>query len=140
LDWVATLSLLQGWLDQWGAIVSRLSAELSMGLILPSVLLSILSRRWDVIAGSAILALSAFLVVISPPNVVSIISAGLYIGSLLLAVSALFGRRRARHLEGELAELRAQVNALSTSEHRRLLRDIRSSSRDAGPASQTGKK
>jgi hypothetical protein len=111
-----------------------------MGLILPSVLLSILSRRWDVIAGSAILALSAFLVVISPPNVVSIISAGLYIGSLLLAVSALFGRRRARHLEGELAELRAQVNALSTSEHRRLLRDIRSSSRDAGPASQTGKK
>jgi hypothetical protein len=140
LDWVATISLLQGWLDQWASIVAKLSNELLIALMVPAIVLSMVSRQWDIIAGCIVLTLSAFLVVISPSNAASILGTGLYIGSLVLALSAIFARRKAKNLEAELANLWAHVNALSTSEQRRILRDIRSSSKEAGIVSQASKK
>jgi hypothetical protein len=128
-NWVAIVPV-QGWVDQWAGFLSRLPGELAIALSVLSVVLAIMSRQWAVVTGCIILILSAFLVFISPSNVAAILGTALYIGSLVMAVSAILARRRAKNSEVDLATLRSQLNDLLESEQRRLLRDIRSSSKE----------
>jgi hypothetical protein len=124
---LAIVPVLQGWADQWAKILSSLSVEIAMALSLLPIALALVSKRWGVIAGCAILSFCAFLIFISPSNLAQILEATLYLGSLVIAASAIFARRKAKGIEINLATLRAEVDDLSAAEQRRLLRDIRSS-------------
>jgi hypothetical protein len=128
-NWMSIVAV-QSWVDQWAAFLSRLSGEVAIALLALSAGLAIMSRHWAVVTGCTILTLSAFLVFISSSNVVAIIGTGLYFGSLVLAVAAILVRRKAKSSEIERATLRSQVDDLLAAEQRRLLRDIRSSSKE----------
>jgi hypothetical protein len=129
-NWVAFVPVLQGWVNEWTELLSKLSGDLAIALAMLPIALAIVSRRWVFVGGSAILALTALCLFISPSNAVAILETGFYVGSLGMAVAAILVRRKAKNTEVELATLRAQITDLLASEQRRLLRDIRSSSKD----------
>jgi hypothetical protein len=129
-NWLAIVPVLHGWVDQWTGILSRLSVEIAIALSLLPIVLAILSKRWGVIAGCVLLTFSAFLMFISPSSVAAILEATLYLGSIVLAATAIFARRKEKNTEINFVTLRAEVDDLLAAEQRRLLRDIRSSSKD----------
>jgi uncharacterized protein involved in response to NO len=90
------------------------------------------SKRGAVAIGCIILVLVAYLVFISPSNTAVIVATGFYIGSLVMAVSAIVAQRKSKSLRAEVAVLQSQVSDLAAAEQRRLLRDIRSRTREGG--------
>ena len=128
----AIVPVLQGWLDQWVGFLSRLPAEFTLALLLIPIALAIVSKRGAVAIGCIILVLVAYLVFISPSNTAVIVATGFYIGSLVMAVSAIVAQRKSKSLRAEVAVLQSQVSDLAAAEQRRLLRDIRSRTKEGG--------
>jgi hypothetical protein len=136
--WVNVVTV-QDWIDQCATFLLQLPVTVVVIMLALSAVLAIISRQWAVITGCAILLLSAFLVFISPSKVLPIIGTGLYVGSVLWAVSAILAGRKAKSFEIEQATLRSQVDDLLAAEQRRLLRDIRSSSKERASSSPKNK-
>jgi hypothetical protein len=126
----AVVSVLQRWLDQWAAFLTHLPEQFALALLVIPIALAIVSRHWAMAVGCTVLVLIGYLVFISPSNTAVIIGTGVYIGSLVMALSTILARRKEKNFRAEVALLQSQVKDLLAAEHRRLLRDIRSSAKE----------
>jgi hypothetical protein len=129
-NWLAIVGTLQGWLDHWSGLLAKLPSELLLALAVLPIALALVSRQWTIVMGCIVISFAAFFVLISPPNAVVILAISLYLVSLVMAVSCIFARRKAKRFEVDFTTLRLHVRDLLESDQRRLLRDIRSPSKD----------
>lgn len=127
---LVVVGILQGWLDYWSGLLTKVPLEVLLALVVLPIALVLVSRQWVIVLGCIVLSVAAFLIVISPSNYVAILATALYIGSLVTALSCIVARQRAKSAEVDFATLRLHVRDLLDSDQRRLLRDIRSSSKD----------
>jgi hypothetical protein len=136
-DLQLTIPLLQAWLDQWAGLLSRAPQEWVPGALALPALLAILARQVIATLGCALLAAIAFCALISPSNASAILAAGLYVGSLIVALSGLLARRKAARVQAALASLRLDVDRILSAEESRFLSELRSSSREQNPGMAT---
>ena len=121
----------QSWLDQGTALNSKIPVSMALAATLLPVALAIFSKRLTVILGSALLALVAFSVFVAPSNMANTLVAGAYFGSIVFAVSGIVSRRKAKVHRAEFALLREGVKRLLDAEHRRILKKVTSSKKEA---------
>jgi len=95
-------------------------------LLLP-IVLAILSKRVIVVLGSFLLAVLALWAFVTPTNIAIALVTGGYFGSLMVALSGVFARRRAEAIRAELTGLRSDVDELLSAENRRFLLELKSS-------------
>jgi hypothetical protein len=117
---------MQGWLDQWAALLSGLPPALVLTLLLLPIALAIVSRNIALCLGCVMVVLAAGLVLVVPAQTALILGSALYVGSIIVSLWAIIARRRSKKIQDELAILHSEVNQLLEAEDRRLLRDIRS--------------
>jgi hypothetical protein len=124
-NWQAFIALLENGLGEAETLLADLPRGLLIaGLIVP-VVLAVISRR--VIALLAILCLTALAAVIvtRPAYMATAVAIDSYVGSLLIALLALWSMWKDRTIKAELAELRVELKALAQAEERRLLMELR---------------
>ena len=136
-DFQLTIPLLQSWLDQWAGLMSGASREWVLAALALPALLAILARRLIATLGCLLLAAIAFCVLVSPSNATAVLATGLYVGSLITALSGVLARRKEARFQAELASLRSDVNRILAVEESRLLSELRSSSRERNPGMPT---
>ena len=135
--WPDIATVMQGWLDQWAALLSGLPRELALALLLLPITLAIISRNIILGLGCVMIVLAAGLVLVVPAHTAVILGSALYVGSIIVSLSGIIARRRSKKIQDEFAFLHSQVNHLLAAEDRRLMRDIRSGSKGQaakGPA------
>ena len=135
--WPAVAPVMQDWLDQWTALLSGLPRELAVALLLLPIALAIISRNIALGLGCVVIVLAASLVFVMPAHTAVILGSALYVGSIIVSLSAIIARRRSKKIQDEFDVLHSQVDDLLTAESRRLLLDIRSGSKGEaaeGPA------
>jgi hypothetical protein len=129
-DWQVIVPLLQFWLDQWAALLSRVPEGIALAVILLPVALAIFSKRMIVVLGCILLAVIAFCVFFVPSNTAVVLATSVYLSSLIVALSGISARRKAGALQAEFASLREDVNGLLATEERRYLMELRSTTED----------
>ncbi len=136
---------MQSWLSQSAALLSGSSAE-AAATLLPGAL-AIFSKRLTVVLGSMVLALVSVYTLVAPFKMAQVIAIAFYSASLIIAVSGIVARQKARGLQNEIerlrreiARLRRDVNELSLSEQRRFLKELKEQERISIPhaSSQAG--
>lgn len=135
--WPAIAPVMQDWLDQWTALLSGLPRELAVALLLLPIALAIISRNIALGLGCVVMVFAASLVFVMPAHTAVILGSALYVGSIIVSLSAIIARRRSKKIQDEFDVLHWPVNDLLTAESRRLLLDIRSGSKGEaaeGPA------
>jgi hypothetical protein len=139
--------LVHSWLNQWAILVSETPEDLAFAAVLVPIALAISSKRPIAIWGSTLLAIIALCGFVAPSNGAAILAMGVYLGSLILALSSIVARRKSKTLQAEVASLRkdmdrlrGDVTMLSHAEERRFIRelnkpsgDVPSSGRDFSP-------
>ncbi len=123
--------IVQSWLDQCAALLSKVPVGTAFAAILLPVVLAIFSKRVMVVLGCILLAVIAFSVFVAPSNTAVTLAAGVYFGSIILAVSGIVSRRKAKVHRAEFALLREDVKRLLDAEHRRILKKVTSSKKEA---------
>jgi hypothetical protein len=143
-DWHLTVSLLQSWLDQWAALLSKVPEGMALAAILLPVVVAIFSKRLIVVLGCMLLAVIAFCAIVVPSDMVVTLASGVYLGSLIIALSGVVARRNARVLQAEFASLREEMKRLredlkvvSDAGQRRFLMELRSSKKESPGAKST---
>jgi hypothetical protein len=136
-DLQLTIPLLQSWLDQWAGLLSRAPQEWVLGALALPALLAILGRRLMAALGCLLLVAIGFCALVSPSNATAVLATGLYVGSLIVALSGVLARRKAARFQAELASLRSDVNRILAAEESRFLSELRSSSRERNPSMPT---
>jgi len=131
-DWHLIVPLLDSFLDQWAALLSRIPEGAALAVILLPVALAIFSKRMAIVLGCLLLAVIAFFAFFAPSNTPVILATGIYLGSLVIALSGISARRKATALRAELTKLREDVNALSAAEERRFMRQLKSTIGERG--------
>ena len=96
--------LVHSWLSRWATLVSETPEELAFAAMLVPIALAIFSKRPIAIWGSTLLAIIALCVFVAPSNGAALLATGVYLGSLILAVSSIVARRRSKTLHAEIAE------------------------------------
>jgi uncharacterized membrane protein YccC len=129
-NWLAVIGTLQGCLNHWSGLLAKVPSELLLALAVLPVALALVSRRWAIVIVCIVFSFAAFFVLISPQNAVVILATAFYLGSLVMAVSCIIARQKAKSFEVDFTTLRLHVRDLLESDQRRLLRDIRSPSKD----------
>jgi len=132
-DWQLTIPILQSRLDQWAELLSKNVEGWALAALLLPVVLAILSRQVIATLGCALLAAIAFCALVSPSNASAVLATGLYVGSLMVALSGVLARRKAAKFQAEIASLRSDVNRILAAEESRFLSELRSSSRERNP-------
>jgi hypothetical protein len=74
--WTASVALLQDWLDSWGALLSRLSPEAALALLLLPIVLTFFFRNAALSVGCILLA--AGLIVVAPGKSTVVLGPALY--------------------------------------------------------------
>jgi hypothetical protein len=111
--------------------MSETPEELAFVAALVPIVLAIFSKRPIAIWGSTLLAITALCAFVSSSNGAAMLATGIYLGSLILALSSIVARRRGKVLQAEVASLRkdmdrlrGDVTALSHAEQRRFMREL----------------
>jgi hypothetical protein len=115
-DWQLIIPLLQSWLDQWAALLSNVPEGMALVAILLPVVLAIFSKRLILVVGCILLAVIAFCAFAAPSNVATTLATGIYLASLVIALSGIVARRKAMVLQAEIASQRLDVNNLLVRE------------------------
>jgi hypothetical protein len=119
-DWQLIIPLLQSWLDQWAALLSNVPEGMALAAILLPVVLAIFSKRLILVVGCILLAVIAFCAFAAPSNVATTLATGIYLASLVIALSGIVARRKAMVLQAEIASetasQRSDVNNLLVRE------------------------
>jgi len=136
-DWQFTIPILQSRLDQWAELLSKNVEGWVLAALLLPVVLAILSRQVIATLGCALLLALTFCALISPSNASALLATGLYVGSLIGALSGVLARRKAARFQAELASLRSDVDRILAAEESRFLSELRSSSRERNPGAPT---
>ena len=126
-DWHFVGPLVQSWLDQWAALLSRLPEGVAIAAILLPVVLAIFSRRMVVLVSCIIGAVIVFCTFVAPSYAAVILAAGVYLGSVIVALTGIVSRRKAPALHADFAQLRRDVDNLLAAENRRFLSGLRGS-------------
>ena len=129
--------LVHSWLSQWATLVSETPEDLAFAAVLVPIALAIFSKRPIAIWGSTFLAIIALCGFVAPSNGAAILATGVYLGSLILALSSIVARRKSKILLAEVASLRkdmdrlrGDVTMLSHAEQRRFMRQLNQQSGD----------
>ena len=130
------------WLSQWAALVSEIPEEVALAAVLLPIALAIFSKRAIAIWGSTLLAMIALCAFVAPSNGAAILATGVYLGSLILALSSIVARHKSKSLQADVARLRkdmdrlrSDVNILLHAEQRRFMRELNQQSMGIIPAS-----
>ena len=129
-------------LSQWATLASKIPEEVAFAAVLVPIALAIFSKRAIAIWGSTLLAMIALCAFVAPSNGAAILATGVYLGSLILALSSIVARQKSKTLQAEVASLRkdmdqlqGDVNMLSHAEQRRFMRELNQRSMGIIPAS-----
>ena len=129
--------LVHSWLNQLGTLVSEIPEDLAFAVLLLPIALAIFSKRPIAIWGSTLLAIISLCAFVAASNGAAILATGVYLGSLILALSSIVARRKGKALQAEVASLRedmdrlrADVTTLSHAEQRRFMRELNKQSDD----------
>jgi hypothetical protein len=105
-------------------------------MLLP-IALSAFSKRLSVLLGCILLAVVSFCALVTPSDIAVTIATGAYLGSVIIAVSGLVARRKARIRNAEFARLREEVKYLRedtkhllNDQQRRFLTSLKSSEKE----------
>lgn len=123
-DWQLIVPLMLLWLDQWAALSSRVPESIVVAAILLPIALAIFSKRIGVVSVCTLLAVIAFCTFVAPSKMPVTLATGIYLISLIIALSGILARRKARALQAEFASLRQDVNHLLEVEKRRILNKL----------------
>jgi hypothetical protein len=130
------------WLSQWATLVSEIPEDVALAAVLVPIALAIFSKRAIAILGSTLLAMTALCAFVAPANGAAILATGVYLGSLILALSSIVARQKSKTLQAEVASLRkdmdrlrGDITMLSHAEQRRFMRDLNQQSVGIVPAS-----
>lgn len=127
-DWQSIVSQLQSSLHQWTTLPSGVPEGTALVALLLPVVLAIFSKRLIVVLGCLLLSVMAFCIFVAPSNITTMLAAGIYLGSVFVALSGIVARRKARTFQNELANLRSDLDQVLHADERRLLRELQSSS------------
>ena len=123
--------IVHSWLSQWATLVSEIPENVALAAVLVPIALAIFSKQAIAIWGSTLLAMIALCAFVAPSNGAAILATGVYLGSLILALSSIVARRKSKTLQAEVVSLRKEmdrlqgdVNTLSHAEQRRFMRDL----------------
>jgi hypothetical protein len=129
--------VVHSWLSRWATLVSETPVELAFAAVLVPIVLAIFSKRPIAIWGSTLLAIIALCVFVAPSNGAAGLATGVYLGSLILALSSIVAGRKGKALQAEVASLRkdmdrlrGDVTVLSHAEQRRFMRELNKQSDD----------
>ena len=103
-------------------------------LLLVPILITALTRKVLLTLASALLALVSFMLIINPGAASSVLGVAGGIGSFLVALASILGRRRSaalRDLQKELGHLAERADRLEAAEQRRMLLELRAKGRDS---------
>jgi hypothetical protein len=126
-DWHLVGPLVQSWLDQWAVLLSRLPEGVSIAVVLLPVVLAIVSRRMVVLVSCIVGAVAVFCTLVAPSYTAVILTTGIYLGSVIVALTGIVSRRKAPAFHADFAQLRRDVDALLAAENRRFLSSLRGS-------------
>ena len=126
-DWHLVGPLVQSWLDQWAALLSRLPEGVAIAAVLLPVVLAIFSRRMVVLVSCTIGAVIVFCTFVAPSYTAVVLAAGVYLGSVIVALTAIVSRRKTPAVHADFVQLRRDVDNLLAAENRRFLSGLRGS-------------
>ena len=126
-NWHLVGPLVQSWLDQLAAPLSRLPEGVAIAAVLLPVVLAIVSRRMVVLVSCITGAVVVFCTFVAPSYAAVILAAGVYLGSVIVALTGIVSRRKAPALHPDFAQLRRDVDNLLAAENRRFLSGLRGS-------------
>jgi hypothetical protein len=117
--------VVQSWLDHGAALLSRLPEGVAIAAILLPVVLAFFSRRMFVVVSCIIGAVIVFFTFVAPSYAAVILAAGVYLGSVTIALTSIVSRRNGAARHADFAQLRRDVDNLSAAENRRFLSGLR---------------
>jgi hypothetical protein len=133
--------IVHSWLGQWATLLSEIPENVALAAVLVPIALAILSRRTIAVWGSTLLAIIALCAFVAPSNGAAILASGVYLGSVILALSSIVARQKSKTLQAEVASLRedmdrlrGDVTMLSHAEQRRFMRELNQQSVGVVPA------
>jgi hypothetical protein len=138
-DWQLIGPIVHSWLDQGAGLLSRVSETGALAAMLLPVVLAIFSKRVIIIVGCLLLSVIAFYVFVSPSNMPVTLAFGVYLGSLIIALSGIAAHRKAKYLQVELEKLRTNVNDLTAADERRFLSELKFSTQEFSTQEQRAK-
>jgi hypothetical protein len=124
-DWQPAVSLLQSYLDQWTALLSKAPLGIVLVAVLFPIALGALSKQLVVVVVCIVLMATAGCAILAPTNIGVTLATGIYLGSLIVALWGVAARRKAGAVQAELASLRGDVNRLMEAEGRSYLTKLR---------------
>ena len=130
-DWQLLTPLTQSWLGQGTALASKIPEGVALAALLVPVALAIFSGRVFVLLGCLLLTTISFCALVAPANIPVTLAAGVYLGSVIIALSGIVARQKARARQAEFARLREDVERLLNDEQRHFLKGLRSSEKEA---------
>ena len=136
-DWHLVGPLVQSWLDQWAALLSRLPEGVAIAAVLLPVVLAIFSRRMVVLVSCIIGAVIVFCTFVAPSYTAVVLAAGVYLGSLIVALTAIVSRRKTPAVHADFVQLRRDVDDLLAAENRRFLSGLRGSKEEQSASIST---
>ena len=136
-DWHLVGPLVQSWLDQWAALLSRLPEGVAIAAVLLPVVLAIFSRRMVVLVSCIIGAVIVFCTFVAPSYTAVVLAAGVYLGSVIVALTAIVSRRKTPAVHADFVQLRRDVDNLLAAENRRFLSGLRGSKEEQSASIST---
>lgn len=108
--------------------VQGIDAPTLAALLLVPILIAALSRKVLLAIASAVLSLVSLLLIINPVSATGVLGVAGGIGSFLVAMGSICGRRRStalRDLHKEIERLTKRADRLEAAESRRLLLEVK---------------
>ena len=136
-DWHFVGPLVQSWLDQWAALLSRLPDGVAIAAILLPVVLAIFSRRMVVLVSCIVGVVIVFSTFVAPSYAAVILATGVYLGCVIISLMGIVSRRKAAALHAEFAQLRRDVDNLLAAENRRFLSGLRAPTKEQSANTST---
>jgi hypothetical protein len=122
------VSLLTQYIDHFVQFVQGIDAPTLAALLLVPILIAALSRKVLLAIASAVLSLVSLLLIINPVSATGVLGVAGGIGSFLVAMGSICGRRRStalRDLHKEIERLTKRADRLEAAESRRLLLEVK---------------
>ena len=136
-NWQIVAPVVQSWLSQLAALLSKAPEAVALAAMLLPIALAAFSKRLIVLLGCILLAVVSFCALVTPSDIAVTLATGAYLGSVIIAVSGLVARRKARIRRAEFARLREDVKHLRedvkhllNDQQRRFLTSLKSSEKE----------